>query len=245
MSHLAIIKTGTSFPELVAEYGDFEQWIQDRLDIEPSLLQVYDATKLYDLPSGPTLSGAVITGSHSMVTEEGEWMTRLQEWIREAVSRKTPLLGICFGHQLLARALGGAVADNPKGREVGTVTIHMAENGTCDPLFEGLPRDFGAHVEHTQSVVAPPEGAVVLASSPGDDCHAMRIGRSAWGVQFHPEFTESIMTSYITIQRQELKQAGLDPVSLIRSVEATPVAASILARFAVLAQDTPPILQRK
>ncbi len=99
--------------------------------------------------------------------------------MREAVQAGTPLLGICYGHQLLAHALGGRVDYNPAGRESGTVFIDLHPPAFEDPLFAAMPARFAAHATHLQTVLRPPEGATVLARSEQDGCHAFRWGEQA------------------------------------------------------------------
>ena len=70
----------------------------------------------------------VISGSHAMLTDEAPWMRRLMRWLEDALGQAEapPMLGICFGHQLLARTLGGEVDDHPLGMEVGTVALRLS-----------------------------------------------------------------------------------------------------------------------
>ncbi len=82
-----------------------------------------------------------------------------------------------------------------------------------------------------QSVLRPPEGAVVLATSPLDGCHAFRWGDSAWGTQFHPEFSTGHMRGYVAARRDGLAAAGRDPAAIHAGVSAAPEARRVLRRF--------------
>ena len=74
-------------------------------------------------------------------------------WLRDAAHAGVPLFGICYGHQLLAHALGGEVGDNPNGREMGTIDLELHPHAADDPLFAGLPMQFPAQATHLQSVL--------------------------------------------------------------------------------------------
>jgi GMP synthase (glutamine-hydrolysing) len=141
------------------------------------------------------------------------------------------VLGICYGHQLLAHALGGRVDWNPRGREMGTVAIELHEDARHDPLFHALPARFHAQATHLQSVTTPPPGAAVLARSALDDCHAFRWGASAWGLQFHPEFSTTHMRGYIAARRDALSGEGLCHRRMMASVRPSPAARRLLHRF--------------
>src|SRR5690606_27402387 len=134
------------------------------------------------LPGRDGFAGVLVTGSAAMVTERLDWSERAAGWLREAAHAGVPVFGICYGHQLLAHALGGEVGDNPNGREMGTVAIDLLPDAASDPLFAGLPASFPAQATHLQSVLRAPEGATVLARSVHDACHAFRWGDTAWGV---------------------------------------------------------------
>jgi GMP synthase (glutamine-hydrolysing) len=178
----------------------------------------------------------LVTGSGAMVTERREWSERSAAWLREAAHAGTPVFGICYGHQLLAHALGGEVGDNPSGREMGTVGIELHPHASDDPLFGNLPPRFVAQATHLQSVLQAPEGARVLARSALDDCHAFRWGESAWGVQFHPEFSTTHMRGYVHAKHEALAREGGCAQRLSRTVRATPHARRVLRRFVRHAQ---------
>jgi GMP synthase (glutamine-hydrolysing) len=176
-------------------------------------------------------SGAIITGSPAMVTDQAGWMQSLAVWIREAVDRAIPLLGVCFGHQLLAEAMGGCVDYHPEGREIGTVAIELTESGKRDPLLGCLPDMFTAHVTHAQSVLRLPADAVLLAANAYEAHQAFRAGECAWGVQFHPEFSADIMRGYIDERAAVLHAQGRDVAALTAAIAETEAANTLLKRF--------------
>src|SRR5690606_10963414 len=183
------------------------------------------------LPGRDGFAGVLVTGSAAMVTERLDWSERAAGWLREAAHAGLPLLGICYGHQLLAHALGGEVGDNPNGREMGTVAIDLLPAAAADPLFAGLPGRFLAQSTQLQSVLRPPGGAVVLARSALDPCNAFRWGDAAWGVQFHPEFGTVHMRGYLQARAEGLAKEGGDPARMIAGVSAAPHARQVLRRF--------------
>jgi GMP synthase (glutamine-hydrolysing) len=147
-----------------------------------------------------------------------------------------PVLGICYGHQLLAHGLGGRVDWNPRGRQIGTRMLQTTEHATRDPLFMSVTPGFRAQTTHQQAVVELPSGAQVLASSALDSYQALRFGERAWGLQFHPEFSARIMAGYIHGRRERLMGEELDPASLLRQCGPTPQARRLLRRFVRLAR---------
>src|SRR5262249_54178961 len=149
----------------------------------------------------------IITGSISSVTERAPWMLRAEAYIREIAAAETPLLGICFGHQLMAQALGGEVQKNPRGREMGTVELSVADD---DPLFDGLPRSIPVNATHVDSAVTLPPGARVLARTALEDHAVVAFGPAARGVQLHPEIDGAVMRGYIGVRRPILLEEGFD-----------------------------------
>lgn len=232
MQRLWIIKTGTTFPETARQYGDFDKWTRDGLGMQARDAEVVDVQRDEPLPDPAECTGVVITGAHEMVTDRLPWSLRVQRWIPQLLAADVPLLGICYGHQLLAQATGGRVGYHPAGREIGTVPVHLQPDRPADPLFDGVPPTVLAHVVHAQSVLQLPLGAVWLAWNEFEPHHAYRLGEHAWGVQFHPEYDSRIMKSYIRLLAEELSSAHRDVQEVLDSVQETPVARGILQRFA-------------
>ncbi len=189
MPKLLIIKTNDDSKEHIGDFTD--QFLQDT-SLCPDDIIVWKEYDREPVPGFDGLCGAVISGSTKMVTDQGEAITPLVDWIREAYVRKLPVLGVCFGHQALAYAMGGQVGNNPGGTEFGTAEIALTAAGTKDPLLSCMKKNFLQNVAHTQSVLVPPEGATVLAESEHEVCHSFRLG-SLCGIQFHPEFKEKTM----------------------------------------------------
>ena len=229
---LVIVKLGDTFEALRAQRGDFEHWIADGLDTHALPLLVVDPRRGDALPDPAEVSGAVVTGSHAMVSHREPWSETTAAWLAQLVARDTPVLGICYGHQLLAHALGGEAGDHPQGAEVGTVTVTLDNAAATDQLLHGLPAQFPAHAVHWQSALRLPEGAVRLAGNDHEPVHAFRAGAHAWGVQFHPEFDADVMRGYIDQLAGDLARAGTDPAALREHVVPTDAAAGLLGCFA-------------
>lgn len=229
--YLLILKTGDTFADMARELGDFEDWIRRGLQDPQREVRVIDARSASALPSLDELAGVLITGSHHMVSHREPWSEALARWLAQAVRADVPVLGICYGHQLLAHAMGGEVDDHPQGLEVGTVPICLDEQAQDDPLLGGLPVTFLGQMVHQQSVRRLPPGAVRLAHSAHEPHAAFRVGRRAWGVQFHPEFSPAAMCGYIAHLSEELRRQGADPQAMREAVKATDWAAALLVRF--------------
>ncbi|WLS77306.1 glutamine amidotransferase [Erwinia pyri] len=192
---LAIIQLEAP-PEAVSNIvGEQQHWFIAALGLEPDEYIVVRPDLGEALPEPGTISAAILSGSWAMVTDHAEWSERTAAWIRSAVEQALPLLGVCYGHQLMAYALGGVVDDNPRGWERGLQQLEMNDNAQHDPLLSALPVHFSAWLSHRQSVVQPPPGAQVLAASALDRCQIIRYTPQALSVQFHPEFTSQIMSA--------------------------------------------------
>jgi GMP synthase (glutamine-hydrolysing) len=229
---LLVIKTGVAPPSVVARHKDFETWICTGLGIPPAETRLVNVYLDEALPPVGEVSAAVITGSSAMVTDRAPWSERTAEWLREAVRLELPTLGICYGHQLLAQALGGKVDNNPRGRHIGTVDVTLREEARADALFGVFGETMHLPVSHRQTVLELPQGAVWLASAALDPYHAFRVGPCAWGVQFHPEFDASIVRGYIDARRADMEREGLDVNALWDAAIDSADGTILLRRFA-------------
>ena len=225
-----ILETGQPLASL-RRHGSFAHWIRVAAGLGRDEAVSVDVQRDGVPPRRDGFAGVLVTGSGAMVTDRHDWSETSAAWLREAAHGGTPLLGICYGHQLLAHALGGEVAYNPAGRESGTVHIDLHPPAQDDPLFSALPLKFTAHATHVQTVARPPEGATVLARSAQDDCHAFRWRDRAWGVQFHPEFATHHMRGYVHARAEHLRSEGHCPGTIARNVTAAPQARKLLRRF--------------
>lgn len=232
MKSLCIVKTGTTYPEIRSEHGDFDDWFISALSRPDLDVGVVDVTAGHPLPESP--DGVVVTGSPAMVSDRADWSEQTAAWLKAQVKKETPVLGICYGHQLLAHALGGKVGYHPDGREIGTLPVQKTEASHADWLMRDLPKTFNANLTHMQSVLTLPDGAQLLAYSDHEPHQAFRYGACAWGLQFHPEFSARIMAAYIQRLNDILNNENVDPDKLRAGVDATPDAHSLLGRFAML-----------
>jgi GMP synthase (glutamine-hydrolysing) len=232
-----VVKTGTTLPQLRPQRGDYEDWIVEGLGLPRERVELAVVYEGETLPKPRELAGVVVTGSSALVSAREPWSERAAAWMREAVVAGTPLLGICYGHQLLAHALGGRVGRNPRGGEIGTVTVELQAAARQDPLLGGLPARLTVQATHVESVLELPPGARLLASSATDPHQAFACGERAWGVQFHPEFDAEVVRTYLEVRREEIREEGIDAEALERAVEESPHGTQLLRRFAQLLHD--------
>jgi len=234
---LLIVQTGGTLPGLLKRHGDFPEWFRRGMGLPPEHVDVVRVDAHQTLPPPAQVDAAVITGSGAMVSERLDWSERTAGWLRDAAGAGLPLLGVCYGHQLLAHAFGGRVDYNPRGREIGTVEIERLAAANDDALFGTAPMRFRAHATHLQTVLEAPPGAVVLARSALDEAQAIRFAPRVWGLQFHPEFNVAHMRGYLTAREQAIVAEGLDARALLRGVGPAHAARSLLRRFVRVAAD--------
>lgn len=185
-----------------------------------------DLVRERNLPEPSGLAGVIVTGSAAHLTDREPWMLRGLDWLRESRRAGTPILGICFGHQMLGEALGGRVARNPRGREIGSVEVQV---GAPHPL---LPeRQILANMTHLDSIVELPQGARVLGTTELEPFAAVEFAPRVWGVQFHPEVDGEIMRDYVSARMDALQREGLDGERLLREARDTPQSAAVIRHF--------------
>jgi len=156
---------------------------------------------------GPIQSfdGVIISGSQSSVYDDHRpWIRRLSQWTEGAIADGLPILGVCWGHQLLAQVLGGTVKGG--SYELGYVQVHQEGS---DPIWDEIPDPFTVFATHSDHVVELPPDATLLASNK-TGVQAFRRGR-VYAVQFHPEYDRrtalSMIESKSTLTEEEKEAA--------------------------------------
>lgn len=217
---VGILKPGSTYADMIERFGDYDAWFARALG--PAV-----RTRVHG-PDGPLPDRAsadawIITGARSSVLDGDSRVARLLDWIRREVEEEVPLLGVCYGHQAVAAALGGRVERHPGGWELGTVGIELTPAGRADRLFQGFPRRFQVHTTHEDQVVEPPDGAVVLARNAHSPFQALAVGPACRTVQFHPEVDVPIARDFVDRRRHLIDR---EP-----AVGETPLGARVLANF--------------
>lgn len=233
---ILIMKTGSTVAPLLALGEDFPDWFikESRRPAQNFLVcQVHQAEPL---PALDDIDGIIITGSPAYLTDGEPWNGVAADYIRAAHAKAVPMLGICYGHQLIAWAFGGDVDFHPRGREIGSTKLTRSRASELDELLGDLPASFYVNASHKQSVLRLPEGAVRLASNEFDHNHGFRLGDRTWGLQFHPEFSRAITKVYIEDRQKEILSEGLDPNQLLADLVETPDSASLICRFAEIVE---------
>jgi GMP synthase (glutamine-hydrolysing) len=226
---LCILVTGDPVAPTQERVGGFANLVRTGLSgvWQGGFVEV-DARSAAELPASERVAGVIVTGSASSVTERAPWILRAEEYLARAVELSHPVLGICFGHQLLGQALGGLVERNPNGREMGTIELEIVED---DPLLDRSITPALAHATHVDSVTRLPESARILATTALDPHAALRFGPRAWGVQFHPEFDGQVMSEYIQTRQDLLREEGRDPAAMLAGIKAAEAGRVVLERF--------------
>ena len=150
--------------------------------------------------------------------ERAPFLPAVRALLRDAVGADLPTLGVCLGAQLLALAHGGRVTRNPDGPEYGALLVAKRAAAATDPLFRELPITPDVLQWHTDAVLTLPAGAVHLAGSPTAENQAFRLGRLAWGIQFHIETTPEIVRRWAADDADAL--AGYDVERILARADA-------------------------
>jgi GMP synthase-like glutamine amidotransferase len=168
------------------------------------------------LPPWQDFVAIVAMGGPMSVNDDAElpWLTAEKQAIAEAVRAGVPYWGSCLGVQLLAAALGARVYPGSQP-EVGVLPVALTDEGRADPVFAGIPAEFQTLQWHGDTFDVP-EGGVLLASSPAFPNQAFRVGRTAYGVQFHVEVTDHMarewadVPAYAEYANRVLGAGGID-----------------------------------
>lgn len=184
---IGILETGRTPPELIGKHGSYADMLSALLaKVDPSL--TFEVVAVMDgapLPAITACDGWLITGSRHGVYEELPWMLALEAFLREAVAARIPTVGICFGHQILAKALGARVEKADSGWGVGPHTYAVTEQAAW---MDGFQDSLTINAMHQDQVLTLPPGARVIASSDFCPYAGLAYDDTAISFQPHPEF---------------------------------------------------------
>jgi GMP synthase-like glutamine amidotransferase len=186
MARITIIETGLVPQEHRERHGSFA-------DMFARMIRAEDPTAPVDvvsIPNGDTLpdphkvEAILITGAAAGVYDELDWMAPLEDFVRKAYANKTPMVGVCFGHQLIAQALGGTVRKSDKGWGIGRHVYQvLPENGVVDGETIAIPCS-----HQDQVITAPSDALTILSSDFTPHAGLLYANGTTLTVQPHPEF---------------------------------------------------------
>jgi GMP synthase-like glutamine amidotransferase len=215
MPLVTIIETGLVSPKNRELHGSYPQMFEQ-------MIGAADANVTFDtvsipagepLPDVEGLEAVLITGSSAGVYDGFEWIAPLEEFVRMAHQRKVPMVGVCFGHQLIAQALGGTARKSEKGWGLGR---HVYDVAVGNGLIDG--RHIALACSHQDQVITPPAGATTILSSDFTP-HAglLYAGGTTLSVQAHPEFSIGFALACCEMVRSK----GLAPDGVVTSAQAS------------------------
>ena len=199
MTSIGILETGLPPTDLARRFGRYDAMVRRMLG-DGYAYRTY-AVQAGDLPARPEDRDAyVITGSSAGVYDDLPWIAPLKAFIRSAHGR-AKLIGLCFGHQIMAEALGGRVGKSHKGWGLG---LHRYDVTGSEPWMDAEPT-LAVAASHQDQVMEPPAGAAVLATSAFTPFAALRYaGGEAVSFQFHPEFERGMAQALVELRRSRL-----------------------------------------
>ena len=208
MTRIAILETGAPPAALAAAHGDYPAMFRDLLG-EGFDFRTFDV-QAGEWPDPEAFDAAIITGSSAGVYETDGWIAELLDWIRSARGR-TRLVGVCFGHQAMAQALGGRVEKSGRGWGVG---LHRYQVVSPEPWMSPAAVTVAIPASHQDQVVEAPAEARVLLRSDFTPFAGLAWGEDAISMQPHPEFTPAFATA-LTAGRHD----RIDPALVERAVD--------------------------
>ena len=173
--------------------GTIETYVKEK-GIRSRTIALHKGEKLPETLTG--IDAVIVLGGPMNVYEEDNFPFLKDEdaFIKKTVKQEVPYLGICLGSQLLSKACGAQVGKSPV-KEVGWFRVNFTPDGQADPLFKGLQEEINVYHWHEDMFFVPP-GAKLLATAPGCPHQALKVGKNAYGVQFHIEVTDLIIKDW-------------------------------------------------
>lgn len=225
---IGILKTDAVRPEWVPDFGEYpDMFVRLLSAVSPDFeFAVWDVEEGEYPDSTDAADAWLITGSKSSVYEDKQWIRDLEAFVCRLHAERRKLIGICFGHQLIAQALGGRVEKSEKGWGVGIHTYRIAADSGFEPVNDGT---FRLIVSHQDQVTVVPPGAVVTAYNPHCEFAGLRLGSHVLTFQGHPEFVPGYSRAIIDYRREQI---GSDRVEAgLTSLKGSPHQGALAAKW--------------
>lgn len=176
--------------------------------------------------------GVMISGSPRDAFTDDAWTHGLMNKVARLVENKKPVLGVCYGHQILGRVMGAKVGRCEGGWELGETEVTLTPEGKQSPLFFGVSSSIQVMQSHQDCVLHVPGQGVLLASSSHTRVQAALWSERAYGVQFHPEFTGEVLRGIWTERRDRWRgQVGFDLDQVLDQAKECPDGLAIFRNF--------------
>lgn len=232
---IGVIETGRPPEDLAAKHGDYPSMFERLIGAaEPSFRFAAYPTVEGVIPESPEeCDGWIVTGSRHGVYESLPWMAPLKDFLRRAAAARVPVVGICFGHQILAETFGARVVKSDRGWAVGPHTYVVTD--TTDSLAP--PNGgFTLNAMHQDQVETLPDGARVIARSDFCPYAGLAYGDHAISIQPHPEFDNAFERTLIELRRGSIipDDRAEPALAALNGGEAAPDAAAVaqwIAKF--------------
>lgn len=223
---IGILQCGHTAPGAAKVHGDFDDMFAALLDGYGLNFQAFDVENMHFPDDIHTCDGWLLTGSKHGVYENHAFIPPLETFIRGAFTARVPMVGICFGHQIIAQALGGRVEKFRAGWAIGRQIYDFEELG-----------EIALNAWHQDQVVECPASARVIAINDFCKTSALIYGDWAFTIQPHPEFTSALVTDYIEMRRgtadypDDQMDAAAGHAAAGKPIDQTPIAARIADFF--------------
>lgn len=216
---IGILETGEVAPELRADHGDYPSMFERLLVAQDPALE-FETVRVVagERPGAPANADAwLVTGSRHGVYDALPWMAPLKAFLRACIAARVPVVGVCFGHQILAEALGGRVEKSDRGWGVGVQDYALVHR----PVWlAGAPDVMSVGAMHQDQIVDMPPGATVLARTPHCPHAVLAYGDpdrpDAISLQPHPEFDAGFLDALIA-----MRAGGVIPAEVARDARAS------------------------
>jgi GMP synthase (glutamine-hydrolysing) len=207
----------------------YSRWLDDLPNVTLTPISA-EADPLSAVRAG--VDGVIISGSPRDAWNGDPINLRLCEVITACQERVTPVLGVCYGHQILGRALGAEVGRHPRGLELGNTEVELTPAGQASPLFAGFPARFKVLSSHADAVLAMPPQCELLVRGDFTPVQGFHWHNQLFGVQFHPE-TDPEVLRFLWQPRRETwrSKVSFDLDRVLDDMQPTPHAANLLRNF--------------